>query len=147
MKCLVNDLDLSVSKDGNSRVYYPNGLFNKDSVNNVERVIVPASDGDTMRIKVEAANLDRAEQPFALYLIGCFGSEAFAGDAVPQGQSMDRTTKIIISVCSVVGFLILLLVGLWSCDNCRRRKRREARMRQAKQHPRPPQSRPDGNHK
>ena len=72
VRCLLNDLDLSVRKFGSSRVYYPNGLGSRDTTNNVERVILGnAVAGDTIRVTIDAANLDRAEQPFALYVSGC----------------------------------------------------------------------------
>lgn len=137
VRCLVNDLDLSVTKNDGSRVYYPNGRGNKDSINNVERVIVPASEGDNMRITIEAANLDRSEQPFALYLTGCFGSRAYSGDAQPTGQGMDRNTKIIVIVCSIVGFLLLFLAGMWMWDTHQRKKHREARQARAAKQPKP----------
>jgi len=130
VKCLVNDLDLTVTNNGDGKVYYPNGRRNKDSINNVERIIADASDGDTMLITIEAANLDRAEQPFALYLTGCFGSQAFSGDAAPQGQPMDSKTKITIIACSVFGFLLILLIVCWVCDKRRQKKRRGARKAQ-----------------
>ena len=125
-----------MTKDGDGTVYYPNGRRNKDNVNNVERIIAPASDGDTMLVKIEAANLDREEQPFALYLTGCFGGQAFSGDAQPKGQPMDSKTMIIVIVCSVVGFILLLLIVWWVCDNRRQKKRRGAGARKPQPNPR-----------
>ena len=120
----MNDLDLSVRKFGSSRVYYPNGLGSRDTTNNVERVILGnAVAGDTIRVTIDAANLDRAEQPFALYVTGCTPNRSYSGDAKPKGN-MDRTTKILIIVCSIIGALVILLSVFWVMDDKRRKKER-----------------------
>lgn len=131
VRCLVNDLDLSVRKAGSSRVYYPNGLGSRDTTNNVERVILGnAVAGDTIRVTIDASNLDRAEQPFALYVTGCTPNRSYSGEAKPK-ENMDRTTKILIIVCSIIGALLLFLAVCWIMDNQKRKKNREERKRMA----------------
>ena len=131
VRCLVNDLDLSVQKIGSSRIYYPNGRGSRDSTNNVERVIIGnAVPGDTIRVTVHAANLDRPEQPFALYVTGCTPNRSYSGGAKPKGN-IDRMTKILITLCSVIGFLLLFLIMCWIMNNRKRRRRQEERAKQA----------------
>ena len=131
VKCLVNDLDLSVQKAGSSRIYYPNGRGSRDTTNNVERVILGnAVPGDTIRVTITAANLDRAEQPFALYVTGCTPNRSYSGDAKPKGN-FDRTTRILIIVCSVIGFLLLFLAVCWIMDIRKRKRHQQERAKQA----------------
>lgn len=131
MRCLVNDLDLSVQKVGSSRVYYPNGRGSRDTINNVERVILGnAVPGDTIRVTITAANLDRAEQPFALYVTGCTPNRSYSGEAKPKGN-VDRTTRILIIVCSIIGFLLLFLAVCWVMDIRKRKRHQEERAKQA----------------
>ena len=131
MRCLVNDLDLSVQKVGSSRVYYPNGRGSRDTINNVERVILGnAVPGDTIRDTITAANLDRAEQPFALYVTGCTPNRSYSGEAKPKGN-VDRTTRILIIVCSIIGFLLLFLAVCWVMDIRKRKRHQEERAKQA----------------
>ena len=84
-----------------------------------------------MFVSIKAANLDRAEAPFALYMTGCFGSRAYVGDAAPKGN-MDRNTQILIIVCSIIGVLLLVLIGAWLWD-CRRRRRVAKRREELRQ--------------
>ena len=129
----MNDLDLSVRKFGSTRVYYPNGLGSRDTTNNVERVILGnAVAGDTIRLTIDAANLDRAEQPFALYVTGCTPNRSYSGDAKPKGN-MDRTTKILIIVCSIIGALVLFVAVCFIMDSRKRKKRDEERKKRRPQ--------------
>jgi len=113
---LVNDLDLTVTKDGDTsgKIYYPNGLDSRDSLNNVERVIIQdVEDRDEFTITVNAFNLDTFSQNFALVATGCFGGVANTIDTSKNAYTTDnsedtRTRNIIIIVCSVAGFCILV---------------------------------------
>jgi hypothetical protein len=85
--CVMNDLDLSVSKissdsngggggdSGGASFYYPNGQRTADGKNNAERIIVPSEDlvpGDSLVVSVHAYNLVGAAQQYALVMTGCF---------------------------------------------------------------------------
>lgn len=130
VRCLVNDLDLSVQKTGSSRIYYPNGRGSRDTTNNVERVILGnAVPGDTIRVTIDASNLDRSEQPFALYVTGCTPNRSYSGEAKPKGN-VDRSTRILIIVCSVIGFLLLFLAACWIMDSKKRKNHQEERGKQ-----------------
>jgi len=113
--CVLNDLDLSITKQGDKEiVYYPNGRDNPDDVNNAERVqIGGVSDEQTFIIRVHARNIQSATQQFALVATACLGGvantletsqNAFDNDTSEQ----DQKNTIIIVVCSVVGGLLLL---------------------------------------
>ena len=115
-KCLLNDLDLYVTKNGDGLKYYPNGKSTKDSVNTVERVTLGSGvdDGDVFTIHVEATNLSTKSQKFALVSTGCFGGEASEYSGMrygsPQnnsGSSGGTSTAAVIAI-SVVGGVALL---------------------------------------
>ena len=72
VKCVVNDLDLLVTKN-DEFVSYPNGLTTPDSINNVERIRVSANVGDTFSVKVSGTNLATQSQLYSLVATGCFG--------------------------------------------------------------------------
>lgn len=80
LQCVLNDLDLQVEKtslDGGSTLHYPNGRDRKDSTNNVERVRVKASPGDSLRVTVTAAHLESSDQKYALaWVHGCLNNRA-----------------------------------------------------------------------
>lgn len=113
-KCLLNDLDLYVTKNGDDLKYYPNGRSTKDSVNTVERVILGSGvvDDDVFTIHVEASNLSTKSQKFALVSTGCFGGEAseYSGMTYgsPQNNSASSSGKAAIIAISVVGGVALL---------------------------------------
>jgi len=116
-KCLLNDLDLHVTKNGNEDLkYYPNGRSFKDSVNTVERVVFSTgvADGDVYTIHISADNLSTATQDFALVATGCFGGVAseYAGMSYDDfGASSDGEGGANIATTialSVVGALLLL---------------------------------------
>jgi subtilisin family serine protease len=67
--CMLNDLDLYVTKSGGSR-YYPNGLDSADTINNAERVQIRNPSG-TYTIYVEASDLIQAQE-YSLSVTGCF---------------------------------------------------------------------------
>jgi len=82
--CLLNDLDLSLARGGDE--FHPNGRRNADRLNNAERVIVGASDGDEFTISVKAHNLIGPKQKYALVATGCFkGTEEIRRE--PTGSS------------------------------------------------------------
>ena len=73
-KCVLNNLDLSVYRDGDSKVHYPNGLDGPDDINNAERVQVHGiKDGEKYYIDVKATNLEFSKQKYSLVATGCFG--------------------------------------------------------------------------
>eukprot|EP00594_Rhizosolenia_setigera_P008543 CAMPEP_0178964278 /NCGR_PEP_ID=MMETSP0789-20121207/15576_1 /TAXON_ID=3005 /ORGANISM="Rhizosolenia setigera, Strain CCMP 1694" /LENGTH=921 /DNA_ID=CAMNT_0020649011 /DNA_START=39 /DNA_END=2804 /DNA_ORIENTATION=+ len=76
-KCLLNDLDLKVKFAATDEpVFYPNGKNSKDSLNNVERIVVSSNEimeGDVLEVSVSAANLATDMQKFSLAATGCFG--------------------------------------------------------------------------
>ena len=128
LRCLVNDLDLYLTKEGSTTTFYPNGRDTRDSVNNVERVIIEdVSHNDEFSINVDPYNLDTFEQKFALVATGCFGGVSNTIDTSKNvyvtDQSEDvRTRNIIIIACSVGGFLLIVLVAVLA-TKCRRKKR------------------------
>lgn len=77
--CLINDLDLQV--EALNEVFHPNGRLNKDSKNNVERVILDhssLSNIENVIVKVRASNLgytNSNEQKYSLVATGCFNNE------------------------------------------------------------------------
>ena len=73
--CVLNDLDLVVTKNG--QTYFPNGLASKDEKNNVERTRVFVSPGDSIVVEVKGTNLSSLDQTYALIVTGCFGSDNF----------------------------------------------------------------------
>lgn len=122
-KCLLNDLDLYVTKNGDELKYYPNGKSTKDNVNTVERVAIGSgvNDGDVFTIHVEAANLSTKSQRFALVATGCFGGEAseYSGMAYgapnnknSDGSSGGSSTAAVIAISVVGGLALLVGIGL-----------------------------------
>ena len=72
--CVFNDLDLSVERLISTDIYFPNGLSQKDHVNNVERVrITNVFDKELFILRVKASNLANPSQKYALVVTGCFG--------------------------------------------------------------------------
>lgn len=80
LNCLLNDIDLQVevtSADGTISVYYPNGRDSKDAVNNVERIRLKASAGDSVLAFVSTSQLESAKQKYALaWVHGCLNKRA-----------------------------------------------------------------------
>lgn len=121
MNCVLNDLDLSVSFRG--QIYLPNGRKSPDRTNIVERVVINGvKGGETATISVNAHNLAWFSQKYALVATGCFGGVAntLQGESVfDSDNSQKRRQNIIISVCVVVGVLLLGCVTF----SCIRRKK------------------------
>ncbi|GMH89717.1 hypothetical protein TL16_g11543 [Triparma laevis f. inornata] len=86
-KCLVNDLDLSMSKG--STTYYPNKVTAssnppRDELNNAEKIVIEnASDGDNYMLTVKARNIQNADgtQKYSLVVSGC---DVTMGDGTPS---------------------------------------------------------------
>lgn len=68
--CLNNDLDLYIVSKGVT--HYPNGRMVKDNKNNAERIRIPATDGQSFKVRVKASNLMQSKQAYALVMSGCF---------------------------------------------------------------------------
>jgi hypothetical protein len=81
VQILVNDLDVIAKLDGSDNLYYPNGLTSRDTLNNVERIEIPASDlqaGQVYIIQVYGKSLSSfyPVQNFSLVVSGVFSNEA-----------------------------------------------------------------------
>lgn len=120
MKCLLNNLDLTVIKDGIT--FFPNGLNRPDNLNNNERIILTdVNDGDEFTVVVNAKSLSARKQTYSLISTGCYGgigigdnlneSEKFANggssESVHSKGSSSIATKSSASVpkLSAIGFL------------------------------------------
>ena len=97
-RCLINDLDVSIKQS--SGVTYPNGRRNRDTVNTVERVQTEVTNGEEVRIIVDATNLSLYSQKYSLAITGCFSSEsngsateAIVGRSPQTKQPTERPTK------------------------------------------------------
>lgn len=85
-KCLVNDVDLLVENVSSSTKYYPNGLSNPDTVNNLERVRVSDTvSGHKYRVTVQASMIGPgySSQNVALVVTGCFGENGTSKEQEP----------------------------------------------------------------
>eukprot|EP00984_Skeletonema_dohrnii_P009897 scaffold3809_cov91-Skeletonema_dohrnii-CCMP3373.AAC.4 len=73
--CVLHDIDLSVSFRGTT--YYPNGRSSPDRTNNSERVVINGvQDGETATISVNAHNIAKSDQTYALVATACFNGVA-----------------------------------------------------------------------
>uniref|UniRef100_A0A7S4KBH3 subtilisin n=1 Tax=Odontella aurita TaxID=265563 RepID=A0A7S4KBH3_9STRA len=114
-KCLINDLDLTLIDDKTGKTYYPNDMGSGgDHRNNVERIVVPATevgeDGASYTATVDAYNLDTSDQQFSLVMSGCFnfdGQDDF-GFAVPSraGRSLLLAPAAMAALLSAAFFII-----------------------------------------
>ena len=91
--CIVNDLDLFIRTS--SGVTYPNGGNSKDSKNTVERIQISSSDGEEVRIVVEAKNFATYGEKYSLAITGCFSikSTSTAAPIVQQGWQVDGNAE------------------------------------------------------
>jgi len=131
-KCLVNNLDLTVRK--NSTVYYPNGLNEPDTINNVERVqIFDTKDKDIYTITVHAQNLDTKSQNFALVATGCFGGVKNTLDISRNVYDNDNSRKdlLYLQIGIIAGASTLLLCLLCGPTYCCHRKRKKKKIAKA----------------
>eukprot|EP00985_Skeletonema_marinoi_P018640 scaffold10435_cov134-Skeletonema_marinoi.AAC.3 len=93
--CVLHDLDLSVSFRGKS--YYPNGRSSPDRTNNSERVVINGvQDGETATISVNAHNIAKSDQTYALVATACFNGVAntLVGENVFGLQSAAPSTSL-----------------------------------------------------
>ena len=71
-RLLVNDLDLEVI-DSSGKLYFPNGLAQKDEMNNVEGIDIPTPPLGTLTVKIKAFNVPsgiQSKQPYACVISG-----------------------------------------------------------------------------
>eukprot|EP00587_Corethron_hystrix_P001874 CAMPEP_0113303676 /NCGR_PEP_ID=MMETSP0010_2-20120614/3994_1 /TAXON_ID=216773 ORGANISM="Corethron hystrix, Strain 308" /NCGR_SAMPLE_ID=MMETSP0010_2 /ASSEMBLY_ACC=CAM_ASM_000155 /LENGTH=772 /DNA_ID=CAMNT_0000157715 /DNA_START=252 /DNA_END=2567 /DNA_ORIENTATION=- /assembly_acc=CAM_ASM_000155 len=80
-KCLVNSLHLTIEKQ--NKIYFPNGLSENDDRNNVQRIRIPTTAGDSFKLKVEGTNLYTESQTFSLVVTGCFAIEKKGTNMLP----------------------------------------------------------------
>lgn len=80
--CIVNRLCLKIEKS--NVMYFPNGLASCDERNNVQRIRLPASKGDTFNVTVETNNLYTESQTFSLVATGCLISNNPGHDVSPS---------------------------------------------------------------
>jgi hypothetical protein len=111
IKALVNDLDLTISSDNGSLLYFPNLLNAPDTLNNVERIIIPAEElriGQELQVTVRAASINPLYpvQSYALVVSGCFSSPDLN---IPLRNS---SNQIGISRFILILLLLLLVVQL-----------------------------------
>lgn len=74
-KCVLNDLDLFMTKVGSSNTIFPNGLSRRDSINNSERIQINVNNGDRYAVNVKAYDLDTARQNYSLVMTGCISDD------------------------------------------------------------------------
>ena len=124
-RCLINDLDLTITRDGdvNQTIYYPNGLDRPDNINSVERVVVEnVGDGETFSLRVRATNLDESSQKFSLVATGCLGgggneldtsNNAFLSDtATSSGGAGTRSSSLSLSNGAIIAIAVTIAVLL-----------------------------------
>ncbi|GMI15072.1 hypothetical protein TrVE_jg13961 [Triparma verrucosa] len=74
-KCLMNDLDLSMSRGATT--YYPNKVTassnpRRDELNNAEKIVIPnTSNGENYMLTVKARNIQTLSQKYSLVVSGC----------------------------------------------------------------------------
>jgi len=117
-RCLINDLDLTVSLGG--KLYYPNGRSSPDRTNSAERVVVTGvKDGDVATITVEGFNLAKRAQEYSLVATGCFGGVAntMLGDQCSvfdcDESKSTRMSIIMMAIFIPLGALCLCGCGLF----------------------------------
>jgi len=127
--CLINNLDLTVRKKGSSTNYYPNGLNEPDTINNVERVriIDGVNDRDVYSITVHAQDLDTQDQTYALVATGCFGGVANTLDTSKDVYKHDnsRSRQFWTLVGCIAGLVVVGLFLLCAPAVCCRRHKRK----------------------
>ena len=93
--CVLNDLDMYVTKNGDSTTYYPNGRTSRDSINNAERIRIDnVQDGDEYVVHVSGTNLESTSQNYSLVITGCFEQMIFNPmvEASTEGTAPKNTT-------------------------------------------------------
>ncbi|GMI38814.1 hypothetical protein TeGR_g13533, partial [Tetraparma gracilis] len=107
-KCVLNDLDLSVTRTSTGGTFYPNGRSSRDSTNNAERVrFTSVTHGEKITATVNARSLSvGSKQKFAFVAVGCIGEEQ---DETPSPTTAIATevivpSSIILRGCSMYGY-------------------------------------------
>jgi hypothetical protein len=86
--CLINDLDLYITDQGQSTMFYPNGRSSRDTVNNAERIRIDSvQDGATYLVRVNGTNLETSSQDYSLIITGCWRSISLST------ESDEKTTR------------------------------------------------------
>merc|ERR1711862_699066 len=123
-KCLINDIDLFVIKNRDESItYHPNGLTNKDDINNVERIkIYNSQDGDLYTIYIKGDNIINENQKFALVATGCFDGihtiNSLNENVYINDNSIDKLEQnynliMILSICaSIILAFICFIIAL-----------------------------------
>ncbi len=75
MKCMINDIDLMLTKGGSSQSIYPNGKGNADRVNNIERIRIDVNDGEEYKLSVYGKDLISSTQSYSLIVTGCISTD------------------------------------------------------------------------
>jgi hypothetical protein len=105
--CVLNDLDLFVTKAGRNGRFFPNGLGSADTVNNVERVrIDDPEDGVTYTVHVRGSQLLES-QDYSLVISGCFfldGGSDNSGTSAPTATKTKEPTASP-TVAPTIGFI------------------------------------------
>lgn len=116
--CVMNDLDLTV-KIGDV-TYFPNGRNGPDRDNSAERVIVEGvQNGVIATITVDAFNLAKREQQYALVITGCFGdfvpNQLYAQGECSAFECDDSQSKRLATILMAIFIplgVILILCGI-----------------------------------
>jgi len=72
VECVLNDLDLLVTKNGGAERMHPNGKDGPDTINNSERIRMGVTNGDKIMVHVKATDLETQSQSYALVITGPF---------------------------------------------------------------------------
>jgi len=92
-ECVLNDLDLYITKEGAMERNYPNGLSNADSTNNIERVRIENPEDEVeYTLHIEGFDL-LGTQEYSLVVTGCFAEESVSeqtlgGSASPETEGL-----------------------------------------------------------
>merc|ERR1719491_1597460 len=110
-KCVLNRIDLSVNKAGDTTIFYPNGLNEPDKLNNAQRVIVEqVAVGEVYNIIIHGMNLAIQPQRFSLVVSGCIPlpTEKLK-NWTKQGDILGDTWFPALIALTVLGFLMLII--------------------------------------
>lgn len=132
---LGNDIDMTITIEGSSTVYYPNEMNGPDHYNNIEQTKIPAgtiSNGTVLIVTISRYNLVKKLQPFSIVFTGDFKVDEIEVEDdtsknyedKPQSQrSSGVNIWIVILVLVVIVIIIILVVKI------NKKKKRESMMR------------------
>lgn len=90
MGCVLNDLDLFLTRKGSDGIMFPNNLNEADSTNNAERIrIENPLPGDIYTVHVKGTEL-LTSQEYSLVVTGCFKDETTLSDVVKDEESNEK---------------------------------------------------------